>query len=262
MSQSGPTSEGDARPATPADGNPTTAAPARPSRERWRTFGAPALAAVTVVALILGVLLGWSAFGPRHPGDDSVEAGFARDMSEHHGQATEMSLLVIQRTDDEDVSRLAADIINNQEFERGMMATWLTQWGLPRAREGERMLWMEGHDHGAMDLPPGVTMPGMAAPVEIQELTDASGREAEVLFLQLMTTHHMSGVEMARAAVDDARHPEVVAAAQRMVNLQEGEVRLMSEMLAERDAEPREDIEAWLAGEVSTHSGHDDEGQQ
>src|SRR5690606_23084320 len=58
-----------------------------PARERWRSFGAPALAVVTIAALCLGTLLGWLVFDPHHPGDDSAEAGFARDMSEHHAQA-------------------------------------------------------------------------------------------------------------------------------------------------------------------------------
>ncbi|MFX0537955.1 DUF305 domain-containing protein [Ornithinimicrobium sp. Y1847] len=232
--------------------------PARPAAgERWRNFGAPALAVVTIAALCLGVLVGWLSFGDRTPSDTSADAGFARDMSEHHAQAVQMSILVMQRTDDEQVSRLATDIVNNQEFERGMMATWLEDWNLPRAREGERMLWMEGHDHASMDLPLGVTMPGMASPTEIQELTDASGREAEVLFLQLMTTHHLAGVEMADAALESATDPRVLAAAQRMVNAQTGEVNLMRDLLRDRDAEPREDIDAWLAGH-SQHGGHTD----
>lgn len=246
---------------TPADGAPDGTAPVTPTatsvapRERWRTFGAPALAAVTIAALCLGTLLGWLAFGERDPGDASVDAGFARDMSEHHAQAVEMSTLVMQRTDDDDVRRLAVDITNNQAFERGVMAGWLEDWGLPRAREGERMAWME-HDHVAMeDLPAGVSMFGMASPSEIQELTDASGEAAEVLFLQLMTTHHLAGVEMAQAALDDATQPEVVAAAQRMVDAQTGEVTLMRDMLVERGAEPREDIDAWLAGTAGTHGG-------
>lgn len=223
-----------------------TAAAVSP-RDRWRRFGAPVLAALAIPTLCLGVLLGWLSFGERSPGDASVDAGFARDMSEHHAQASQMSLLVMQRTEDETVRRLATDIVNNQEFERGMMATWLEDWGLPRAREGARMAWMEGHDHAAMDLPAGVAMPGMATPSEIEELTGSSGREAEVLFLQLMTTHHLSGVEMAQAALDGASDPRVVAAAQKMVSAQSGEVALMRDLLAERGAEPREDVDAWLA---------------
>ena len=229
----------------PAPDRPAPARPA-PSRDRWRNFGAPALAVVTVAALCLGVLLGWLTFRPTGPADDSVEAGFARDMSEHHAQATQMSILAMQRTEDEQVRRLATDIVNNQEFERGMMATWLVDWGLPRARAGERMAWMDSHDHASMDLPEGVTMAGMATPEEIQELTDASGKEAEVLFLKLMTTHHIAGVEMAQAALDGAQDERVLGVAQRMVDAQSGEVELMDRMLRDRGSEPREDVATWL----------------
>ncbi|MGO0575062.1 DUF305 domain-containing protein [Ornithinimicrobium panacihumi] len=238
----------------PETGDETVVRRPTMSRERWRTFGAPALALVSIASLCLGVLLGWLTFSPHHPADDSVEAGFARDMSEHHAQATQMSVLVMQRTDDESIRRLATDIINNQEFERGVMATWLGEWDLPRAREGERMLWMEGHsehDHSSMELPPGVTMPGMATPVEIQELTDASGEEAEVLFLQLMTTHHIAGVQMAEAAIHGAKDPDVLAVAQRMADAQTGEIELMDRWLRDRGSEPREDVSAWL------RNGHD-----
>ena len=99
----------------------------------------------------------------------------------------------------------------------------------------------------------------MASPSELEELTGASDEEAEVLFLQLMTTHHLSGIDMAQAALDGASDPRVVAAAQRMVDAQTGEVSLMTEMLAERDAEPREDTEAWLA-ERGAAGGHGTDG--
>lgn len=234
--------------------------------DRWRTFGAPALAAVTIVALCLGALVGWLAFGERTPPDDGADAGFARDMSEHHAQAVQMSQLVMQRTDDEAVRRLAVDISNTQGYERGMMGTWLDDWGLPRARGEQRMAWMssagtsmEGMDHGdTADLPAGVPMPGMASPTEIQELGEASGEEAEVLFLQLMTTHHLSGVDMAQAAVDQAQQPEVLLAAQKMVDAQVGEVLLMQDMLEERDAAPREDVDAWVEQRDAASGGTGD----
>lgn len=249
----------------PGSAPPQTLAPAptaAPARERWRTFGAPALAAVTIAALCLGTLLGWLVFSPRHPGDDSAEAGFARDMSEHHAQAVQMSQLVMQRSEDEAVRRLAVDIDNNQNFERGQMAAWLAEWGLPRARDGEPMEWMAGHDHSAADLPAGVAMPGMATPTEVQALTDSTGRDAEVLYLELMTTHHIAGVEMAQAVLDLGEDPQVLAAAQRMVDAQTGEVRLMSDMLAERGGQTREDVSQWIADQeagadaVSPSPGH------
>ena len=73
----------------------------------------------------------------------------------------------------------------------------------------------------------------------------------------LGTTHHISGVEMAQAALDLASEEDVRAAAQRMVDAQAGEIALMTQMLAERDAEPREDVSAWLGDGSGSGSGHD-----
>src|SRR5690606_2958074 len=149
-----------------------------------------------------------------------------------------MSLLVMERTDDEDVRRLARDIATTQSNQQGRMAAWLQDWGLPMARPGERMDWMDGHgEHTA--VPAGAPMPGMATPQEIDQLTDAEGEQAEVLFLQLMTTHHLAGVEMAEAAVDLAAEQPLIALAQGMADAQESEIGLMTDMLADRGAEPR-----------------------
>lgn len=80
-----------------------------------------------------------SGSGASAPAEDSADVGFARDMSIHHQQAVEMAFIVRDRTDDEDVRRLAYDIINTQANQRGMMLGWLETWGLaPRARTGRR----------------------------------------------------------------------------------------------------------------------------
>jgi uncharacterized protein (DUF305 family) len=207
--------------------------------ERWSRVGAPLLAGLSVVALLLGVLLGWLVFAPHHPGEDSAEAGFARDMYEHHTQAVEMSLEVLQSTEDDAVRGLAWDIATSQANQMGQMEAWIKAWGLSMARSGPRMEWM-GHD-GA-HTPEGSVMPGMATPAEMSQLAEAEGEEADVLFLQLMITHHLAGVDMAEAGLELAEDPEVVRLAQAMANAQDSEIRLMATMLAERGAEPREDL--------------------
>lgn len=235
------------------------AAPARPGpgeRGRWQQFGAPVLAVASVIALVLGTLVGWVAFAPHHPGTNSPEAGFARDMSEHHLQAVEMSLLVLGRSESADIDTLAYDIASAQANQIGQMEGWLRSWGLSTARPGDRMAWMEGHEthggDGEMDLDPGAPpMPGMATDEEMQQLRDAEGEDAEVLYLQLMITHHLSGVEMAAAAVDLADDPEVVRLAQAMVSSQQSEIQLMTDLLAQRGAEPREDLT-----ELGPHEEH------
>jgi uncharacterized protein (DUF305 family) len=222
------------------------------SRDGATRFG-PIVAGTAVVALVLGVLLGWLVFSPRHPGDDSAEAGFARDMYEHHAQAVDMSLTVLQRTDDEAVRGLAYDIATSQANQMGQMEAWIRTWGLSMARPGPRMAWMghEGHE-----APEGAPMPGMATQEELEQLAAAEGEEAEILFLQLMTTHHIAGVEMADAALELADEPEVLRLARAMSNAQGAEIRLMAEMLAERGSQTREDVSAFLDGEAP--AGHGD----
>lgn len=203
------------------------------------------VAVAAVVALVIGLGGGWLLFSPSNPGDDSPEAGFARDMSEHHDQAIEMSLLVLGRTDSDDVRAIATDILTMQGMQIGRMQGWLVTWGLPAARSSpERMVWMgSDHAHHAAELPPGVPMPGMASPEELDALAAADGEAAEILFLQLMLTHHIGGIDMADAVIDLGGNQEVIQMAGSMSLGQMMEIDLIIHLLEVRGAEPRESPE-------------------
>lgn len=205
------------------------------------------------LALLAAVLL-W----PRSPGDDSAEAGFARDMSEHHAQAVAMSLTTLEASDNPRVTTLAYDIATTQSNQVGQMEAWLRFWDLPMARPGDRMEWMAGIDgaHAEMGMDgdtgdlagtggepgsPGYRpMPGMATQTELDELAAAEGEAADVLYLQLMVTHHVAGVEMAEAVLEVSGAEEVTRLAEAMVNGQRSEIELMVMMLEDLGAEPRE----------------------
>jgi uncharacterized protein (DUF305 family) len=49
-------------------------------------------------------------------------------MAVHHQQAVGLSFIVRDRTDDEDVRRLAYDVINTQANQHGMLVDWLDAW--------------------------------------------------------------------------------------------------------------------------------------
>ncbi|WP_199920873.1 DUF305 domain-containing protein [Streptomyces sp. NRRL S-237] len=182
---------------------------------------------------------------PRTPGLRSPDAGFARDMAVHHQQAVEMSFIVRDRTPDEAVRTLAYDIANTQANQRGMLLGWLDLWGLPKVVADEPpMSWMGasgGHGgHAGHDAAkPGALMPGMATKEELDQLGAASGRDAEVLFLQLMTDHHKGGVAMAEGCAQQCETPVERALAQGMVDAQRSELTLMEDMLRQRGAAPR-----------------------
>ena len=206
----------------------------------------PRVVLAAVVALAIGLVAGLALSrvgGDDLPGDDSVAAGFARDMQTHHDQAVEMSWIIYDRTDDSLVRSLAYDIARTQENQSGQMAGWLAAWGLPPTGPGEPMEWMQGlgHDHGDdpdAQLTDEGLMPGMASAEELDRLRSLSGQEAEVYFLQLMIRHHKAGVPMAQAAVDYSQNEAVENLARSIITSQTAEVETMTAMLEERGAEP------------------------
>ena len=199
------------------------------------------VALLTAVALALGVLLGSAITQPSElavPADTSAEAGFARDMQAHHGQAVELSRLVRDRTDDEEVRVVALDILLTQQNQIGQMTGWLETWGLPQSSGREPMAWMAGdHGHGGSGSD-GATgfaaMPGWVSTEDLARLTAAEGEEAERLYLELMIPHHQGGVEMAEMALDQVQAPAVRDLAQAIVTSQEAEITVLESMLAER----------------------------
>lgn len=189
------------------------------------------------------------------PTADSADAGFARDMAVHHQQAVEMSFLVRDNTDDEEVRRLAYDIANTQANQRGMLLGWLDMWKLPKiSTDREPMAWMardgghagmdgmegmEGMDHGAHEVRDGSLMPGMATKTELEALRTAKGEKAEILYLQLMTDHHKGGVTMAEGCAELCEVDTERALAEGMVSAQQSELDLMADLLKARGAKPR-----------------------
>lgn len=160
-----------------------------------------------------------------------------------------MSFIVRDRTQDEAVRTLAYDIANTQANQRGMLLGWLDLWGLPKVVVYEPpMSWMgtggdhAGHasgGHAGQSAAPGALMPGMATKEELARLDSASGRDAEVLFLQLMTDHHKGGVAMAEGCAQQCVTPVERELAQGMVDAQRSELTLMADMLGQRGATPR-----------------------
>ncbi|MER8010480.1 DUF305 domain-containing protein [Streptomyces sp. NPDC094149] len=174
---------------------------------------------------------------PSTPSADSADAGFARDMAVHHQQAVEMSYIVRDRTKNEEVRRLAYDIAQTQANQRGMLLGWLDLWGLPKVSADPPMTWMGMGDMASGK--DGALMPGMATNTELEKLRTLGGKQAEVLYLQLMTDHHKGGVHMAEGCVAKCTVGVEKRLAQGMVDAQRSEIQLMADMLEERGAKAR-----------------------
>lgn len=191
---------------------------------------------LAVAALVIAGAGGWllRGSGGSSIAENSVDAGFARDMATHHVQAVTMAGYERDNTTNASLKLLAYDIETSQQFELGQMSGWLNGWGLSRQSDQPVMAWMAGHDHVEAD---GL-MPGMATPAEMDRLQSSRGTQMDVLFLQLMLRHHQGGLPMARYAFEHAKEPYVRTLAKAMITVQSNEIIVMERLLRELGASP------------------------
>ena len=203
-----------------------------------------AIAALTLAATA-GYLWGHHNAAAQTPGTNSVDAGFAWDMSTHHLQAVTMAGYTRDHTTDGVVRTLAFDIETSQFNQVGQMQGWLDSWGLPPQNPNPPMTWMGPTDSGGgmpgmegMHMGTNGQMPGMATQAQVTKLETLTGKALDIFFLQLMIHHHQGGLPMARWAASHAQTAYVRNAAQKMVTGQSAEIVLMEQLLRERGASP------------------------
>ncbi|MFQ6331356.1 DUF305 domain-containing protein [Nocardia sp. CWNU-33] len=204
--------------------------------------------------LLIGFAVGALARIPldrnAEPDPNAVDTGFSQDMSAHHAQAVDMAGVALIGSTDNDVRRLAYDILTTQQAQLGRMQGWLQLWGKPMQDVDGYMGWMTepaggGHDHAGAGSTAGhpmsgpmPTMPGMATNAEMTALRQATGPSLDTMFLQLMLRHHQGGMSMIRSAAEHAETTAVRSLASTMETTQRGEAQLMTTMLTTRGATP------------------------
>lgn len=181
---------------------------------------------VAVCAIIVLLALLWTmSQSPALPGESSAEAGFARDMITHHAQAVRMALLVYERGEHETLRTIALDMLLTQQAQIGQMQGWLRVWGLPVSGVDLPMTWM--------GMPTAGLMPGMASDEQLAALGEANGDETDRLFIDLMIPHHIAGVHMAEAIVEQAGVDAVRELAASMIAVQQIEIAELERIRAE-----------------------------
>lgn len=204
--------------------------------------------ALLLLGAAAGLLIGLpgSSDAPASPGPDSVDVGFAQDMTVHHEQAVQMATWERDHTTDPQLRQLAYDIESGQSRQIGHMQGWLGLWGASSLPTGPFMRWMpssmpgmSGHGaSGSTSAGAGVTpMPGMASDEELRQLRTSTGAAMDTLFLQLMLRHHQ-GAGMLGYAAHAAGQSDVRNLAAQMLTAQTNESEYMRHLLAQRGAAP------------------------
>lgn len=161
---------------------------------------------IAIGAVILIGLFGAAALWATQGDEESelpmnaTDVGFLQDMLDHHDQALLISNIYLENNPTGGAVPYAHEVIMYQTRDIGWMEDWLAEEGYERgAADRLAMEWMG-------EPLPVAEMTGMQTPERLQELADARGEQADLLFFEIMTDHHLGGVHMADfAAANGAR---------------------------------------------------------
>lgn len=204
---------------------------------------------------------------PGRPGEDNTEVTgdisvatptasaaditLMQEMIHHHAQAIEMVDVTEGDLEDAEVVAIASRIRDAQRPEIEAMATWLVtndqavpavagEVGVDLQALGAQVLeddTHEGHadDHGDGHGNASHDMPGMATPEQMAALAAASGREADLLFLELMIAHHAGAIDMLNEHGPGASDLRATEMGDEMAAEQRAEIGRMEEIQARLD---------------------------
>lgn len=153
---------------------------------------------------------------------NGADVMFATMMYPHHAQAVEMADMVAGRTDNPEITSLAADISAAQQPEMEQLTAWLAEWGQPApSADMSRM--------GSMDHSSGN---GMMTQQDMDSLMAASGADLDRQWLTMMIAHHTGAVEMASTEMADGSDPDAKELARTIVATQNQQIDTMRGLLA------------------------------
>ncbi|MCF2527798.1 DUF305 domain-containing protein [Yinghuangia soli] len=178
---------------------------------------------------------GTTSSAPAAPGGSTAPGAFndtdvmfAQMMIPHHEQAVEMAKVVLAKTANADIKKLATAIEAAQAPEIAQMKGWLSAWGKPTAMPSGGS--MPGMDHGSAD--------GMMSDADMQKFKAAAGTELDRQFLEMMIVHHNGAIKMAEDELAKGTNPDARKLAEAIKSSQSAEVQEMQRLLAGTGAKP------------------------
>ena len=146
------------------------------------------------------------------------DISFVKDMEPHHEQAVEMAEAVLAKDPGPAVRALAERIKASQEPEIEQLQAMLEAFDVEDDSAAGH-----GSGHGGASQTAGATGD--------EDLEEASGTEAERLFLEGMLEHHDGAVEMATEEIDAGAYPQAISLAEQIKAEQQAEIAEMRTLL-------------------------------
>ncbi len=178
-----------------------------------------------------------------------ADVKFMQDMIAHHAQAVEMTALMGERSEREEMALLGQRISMSQDDEIEFMQDWLRERNQPITSSMADHV-AHGGSHGSHED----MMPGMISNEEMAALAQTTGHAFDVMFLQLMIKHHQGAVTMVEDLLEkagSAQDPVLFEFTSEVTTEQTSEIERMTLMLAGLSPDPR----------VNLSAGYDNAGQ-
>lgn len=155
------------------------------------------------------------------PADQEFDLRFIDAMIPHHQGAIAMAKEVQQKSQQPELKKLAAEIIQAQEQEIAEMKQWRKNW-YPQAAETPM----------TYDAAQRKTMPMSSSQMHglmMHQSLGAAGDEFESRFITAMIPHHEGAIAMAEEALQKSQRPEIKQLAQAIIQSQQAEIAQMQQ---------------------------------
>lgn len=139
---------------------------------------------------------------------------FLDSMIEHHQSAIDMAKPISEKSDEPKLKAFAEKISVNSNKEIAQMKNWREKW-FP---EKPAALNME--------------LPGMADSmkgISVKKLDAGGGKQMDLRFIEMMTTHHQGAITLSEEALNKAEHSEIKTLASQIIKAQEAEIKQMQD---------------------------------
>ncbi|MBU5616283.1 DUF305 domain-containing protein [Psychrobacter sp. TAE2020] len=151
------------------------------------------------------------------------DTAFAQGMLGHHIGAVDMAKIELKYGKDEEMRKLAQQIIDAQQSEITTMQTWLASHPDAAEPTADTKAMQQAYAEG-MDAMHSEMMAGIADPV------------ADMAFVRGMLPHHIGAVDMAEVELKYGKDAEMRKLAQQVIDAQKAEIKQMQNWIANNKA--------------------------
>lgn len=151
--------------------------------------------------------MGTSSGSMMHMGASSEEE-FLVNMIPHHQEAIDSAKIIMTKTKNPELKKIAEAIISGQSTEVNTMKKWLKTWY------------------------PNTTMKTEYMPM-MRNLSKLSEHDMDDAFMTDMIKHHEGAIHMAEEVLDITQRPEIVKIAKDIVSAQKTEIATFQKMLSD-----------------------------